>query len=79
MKSEISRRESNPRQEPLTERLLVLQKAEGIINSLGSDIVVPPLDKDNPIKPTNNTNEGVVISNLESTRRSVEEIYGQTN
>lgn len=72
MKTEIGNRE----QVPLTERLLVLQEAERIINGLKSDIVVSPVD--NNINLTKK-GEDVVMSDLELTRRSVDNIYGQTN
>ncbi len=72
MKTEIGNRE----QVPLTERLLVLQEAERIINGLKSDIVVLPVD--NNINLTKK-GEDVVMSDLELTRRSVDNIYGQTN
>lgn len=72
MKTEIGNRE----QVPLTERLLVLQEAERIINGLKGDIVVLPVD--NNINLTKK-GEDVVMSDLELTRRSVDNIYGQTN
>jgi hypothetical protein len=72
MKTEIGNRE----QVPLTERLLVLQEAERIINGLKSDIIVLPVD--NNINLTKK-GEDVVMSDLELTRRSVDNIYGQTN
>ena len=72
MQTELGNRE----QVPLTERLLVLQEAERIINGLKSDIIVLPVD--NNINLTKK-GEDVVMSDLELTRRSVDNIYGQTN